>query len=417
MRNYILIILLLLINSIKIQANTQDTTRILFIGNSITYYNDMPETFENIANSLGNTVKVTKYTPGGTGIVDHVADANVYNLFRQAWDYVIIQPGSNESPGYSYTKEVTMGRIDTLLDSLYNYNPCTQILFYQIPYGVYGTSQSDITSYNNSLDLILENNKYWADSIKSFFAPVGEAFSASWNSNTNIMLWVSYSNVHPNARGSYIAACVFYNTIFQSSCNNTNIISSLSPEIADSCQNIADTIVLNHFSEWRINTYNQFADFSYNESNDTIFFENLSLNYDSVLWEFGDGFISNNINPKHNYLVNGNYNVNLITYKHGCFQSVSKVISFTTAISEINYFSFKISPNPGNGDINISVKNNQQLLYRIGIYNYLGQIIYYKLNCKGDEVVDIGNYENGVYVVRIYTEDRIYTEKYIKNSH
>ena len=416
MRNYILIILLLLINSIKIQADTQDTTRILFIGNSITYYNDMPETFESIANSLGNTVKVTKYTPGGTGIVDHVSDANVYNLFRQAWDYVIIQPGSNESPGYSFTKEVTMGRIDTLLDSLYLYNPCTQVLFYQIPYGVYGTSQSDITSYNNSLDLILENNKYWADSIKSFFAPVGEAFRASWNSNTNIMLWLGYSNVHPNARGSYIAACVFYNTIFQSSCNNTNIISSLSAEVADSCQNIADTIVLNRFSEWRINIYNQFTDFSYNENNDTIFFENLSLNYDSVLWEFGDGFISNNINPIHIYSVNGSYNIVLTTYKHGCSQIVSKIISYT-GINEINYFSFKISPNPGNGNIKITVKNNQQLLYRIVIYDYLGQKVYYKSSCKGNDVANISNYDNGVYVVRIYTGNRVYTEKYIKNSY
>ena len=416
MKNCILIVLLLSINSTNIQADTQDTTRILFIGNSITYYNDMPETFENIANSLGNTVKVTKYTPGGTGIVNHVSDANVYNLFRQAWDYVIIQPGSNESPGYSYTKEVTMGRIDTLLDSLYNYNPCTKVLFYQIPYGVFGTSQSDITSYNNSLDLILENNKYWADSIKSFFAPVGEAFRASWNSNTNIMLWVGYSNVHPNARGSYIAACVFYNTIFQSSCNNTNIITSLSPEVADSCQNIADTIVLNHFSDWRINAYNQFVDFSYNESNDTVFFENLSLNYDSVLWDFGDGFYSKLINPIHLYSLNGSYNIVLTTYKHGCSQSVSEIISYT-GISEINNSSFKIYPNPGNGNIEITVKNIQQSKCKIEIFNYLGQQIYCKSNCNEHEVVNINNYNNGVYVIKVYIGNGIYTKKYIKNDY
>jgi len=31
-------------------VNAQDTTKVLFIGNSITYYNNMPQTFEAIAN-------------------------------------------------------------------------------------------------------------------------------------------------------------------------------------------------------------------------------------------------------------------------------------------------------------------------------------------------------------------------------
>jgi len=411
-----IIILNLFILSLLI-SNAQDTTKILFIGNSITYYNDMPETFENIANSLGKTVDITMYAPGGTGIVNHVTDPNVYNLFRQTeWDYFVLQPGSNESPGYSYTPEITMGRIDTLLDSLYKYNPCTKVLFYQIPYGVLGNTAADVVSYNNSMDLILANNKYWADSIRSFFAPVGEAFRTSWNNNQNDMLWIGYSNVHPNAKGSYIAACVFYASIFQEQSHGTNIINSLSQSAADSCQLLADSIVLNHFSDWRINTYNQVTDYNFTINNLTVNFENLSQNTDSFYWDFGDGYTSNEINPQHTYTEANNYFTSLTSYKHACKQAVFKNI----VISSLNNFNNKtdiiLYPNPGEGVFTINFKNIDDR-FDIKIYNSLGEEIYFKYNINGKlniTTIDINSFKNGFYYVSLRSNKKTINLKYIK---
>ncbi len=77
----------------------------------------MPQTFESIANSKGDPTEVTVYAPGGTGFINHVIDQNVYNLFHAgSWDYVVLQPGSNESPGYSEPIDATLSRAKTLKD-------------------------------------------------------------------------------------------------------------------------------------------------------------------------------------------------------------------------------------------------------------------------------------------------------------
>ncbi len=63
----------------------------------------MPNTFEDICNDLGNPTEVSVHAPGGTGLVDHVSNPELYNLFRQGgWDYVVIQPGTGESGGPQY---------------------------------------------------------------------------------------------------------------------------------------------------------------------------------------------------------------------------------------------------------------------------------------------------------------------------
>lgn len=55
---------------IGFNSNAQNIKNILFIGNSITYFNNMPQTFESIANDKGDAASVTVYAPGGTGFIN-----------------------------------------------------------------------------------------------------------------------------------------------------------------------------------------------------------------------------------------------------------------------------------------------------------------------------------------------------------
>ena len=83
--------ILFLFSLVCLNVNAQDTTKVLFIGNSITFYNDMPETFEDIANSASDIIKVTIYAPVCSGFIDHIDDVNVYNHFKTGnWDYVVL---------------------------------------------------------------------------------------------------------------------------------------------------------------------------------------------------------------------------------------------------------------------------------------------------------------------------------------
>lgn len=394
------ILLLSIVFSLGLKA--QDTTNVLFIGNSITYFNNMPQTFESIANSKGNPTKVTLYAPGGTGFVNHVNDARVFNHFKKGdWDYIILQPGSNESPGYSFPISQTLSRARVLIDSIKAYNQCVNILFYEISYGVWGSSSSNLVTYNNTMTAIKSNLTLLADSTFSFFAPVGEAFRTAWNANQSEMLWGGVGDIHPNDKGSYIAACVFYSTIFQQPSLGSLVTSTLTRADSRRFQTLADSIVLSNLSDWKINTYNQHTDFSYSIHSNSINLTNLSKNYDSVLWIFGDGNSSSGINPSHSYSSIGNYTVKLITYSKGCTDTNSQNIAImvTSVHENTDQSNWKIYPNPASSYLNIQGPDDKSAIY--SIYTINGSLILRTQNKK----INISNYMNGIYVLKIETSN------------
>ncbi len=356
-------------------VSAQDTTKVLFIGNSITYFNNMPETFEAIANDKGDATSVTVYAPGGTGFINHVNDPNVYDKFQQGiWDFVVLQPGSNESPGYSETKEQTLSRLHILKDSILEYNPCAKILLYEISYGVWGNTSSDLNTYNTTMDLILSNCQFWADSAQIFFAPAGETIRTAWNNDTSTMLWGSTGNIHPNAKGSYLIACSFYASIFQKNTFGTTITNSLSSAEASAYQQLVDTTVLNNLDQWRINTYNQHTDFNYTVNQQDVLFTSTSANIDSLIWDFGDNTTSTIPSINHLYSQSGSFVVSLTTYRESCEETIYKEVNVNTL--EINSFdnqrNFKVYPNPFENNLVIETLESCDI-DAIEIYNAIGQ--------------------------------------------
>ncbi|HBS88235.1 MAG: hypothetical protein A2W91_04485 [Bacteroidetes bacterium GWF2_38_335] len=376
-----------------------DKINVLFIGNSITYFNDMPQSFKEIADSKGDSVEVTVYAPGGTGFIHYYIDPNVYNYFREGtWDVIILQPGSNESPGYSYPISQTLMEARIMLDSAYKYNPCAKILYYEITYGIWGNTLTDITNYNNTMDLIRANLTYLADSTKNFFAPAGEVISHLWNENPDSMFWGSYGDIHPNYKGSYIIACAFYSSVFQKPSFGTTYFNSVDTAEAEYFQQVSDSIVLNHFSLWRINSYNQSVYFDVISGFDSFSFENLSENYDSLQWSFGNGQYSNEINPEIQYEEAGDYIVNLDTWFHGCQASQTDTIHFSgTEIEQlVNDQIITVWPIPAKDFVYIKSENTD-FNCETELFNVIGEVI---LKTK-DGMIQISNFEKGCYIVRV----------------
>jgi len=404
------IILILLISCYTVLR--ADTTHVLFVGNSITYFNNMPQTFQNISNSLGDTVVIDQHTPGGTGFVNHVTNNSLYNLVRQGnWDYVVLQPGSNESPGYSYPINETLDRAEILNDSIYKYNPCAKILYYEISYGVWGNTAGNLQTYNNTMDSIRKNLTILADSTQAFFAPVGEAFKTAWNNDQSNMLWGGTGDIHPNVKGSYIAACVFYSSIFQKPSFGTTILNGFTLAEAEGYQTLADTTVLNHLSDWRINTYTQRSTYTYTVNLDTVYFSNTTQNFDSLLWDFGDGFSSSTITPSHIYLNSNSYTVNLTTYLHGCSITTSKTIYVGALGINDNGDKLEVTlyPNPTNNYLNIKINNNKDYLFKV--YNSFGKLILTTNKHK----INISQYPSGTYFLEVNNNNNKYKKfKWIK---
>ncbi|MFW5658791.1 MAG: hypothetical protein ACOCZ8_02300, partial [Bacteroidota bacterium] len=73
-----------------------DTTRLLFLGNSLTFGNDIPGLVQALADSGGVAMYYEQSTPGGEILESH-ASSNTTSLNKLAagdWDYVILQEQS-----------------------------------------------------------------------------------------------------------------------------------------------------------------------------------------------------------------------------------------------------------------------------------------------------------------------------------
>jgi PKD repeat protein len=89
--------------------------------------------------------------------------------------------------------------------------------------------------------------------------------------------------------------------------------------------------------------------------NNQISFTNTTIGvYDSLLWDFGDGTTSTDVNPVHQYTASGSFDVTLIAYGDGCSSASTQ------------YSLVQIFDNPAivfSADTLVTCNNNQLYLH------------------------------------------------------
>lgn len=377
---------------------------ILFIGNSITYFNDMPILFKNIANNKGKNVVTEMYAPGGTGFVNHVEDANVYNAFRSRnWDAVVLQPGSSESPGVSWPVQTTIQRGQKLIDSIHKYSPCAKVFLYQIPYGVRSSDgiNGDYNNYQTIQTKIKDSIAKLADGLRIPIVASGECARAHYSAQQNLLLHGSFNDIHPNLNGSYLVASAMFTTIFQENVSGTTYYGGISQATAEYFHGIVDTTILPNKPEWRINTYNLYSNFSNSIHGNLVDFTHNATNYDTLEWDFGDGTTSSIDNPSHQYTSGGIKTVRLKAIKGSCQEIFEKQIDLgVLSNEEYPWKEIILQPNPAKDAIHVTLNNASSL----SIINVLGQILLEKREFQKEWDINISSLQDGVYF--LITKDK-----------
>jgi len=75
------------------------------------------------------------------------------------------------------------------------------------------------------------------------------------------------------------------------------------------------------------------AEFDYNVNNNVVFFTNQSTNYNTTLWDFGDGNTATQINPNHTYGQDGSYTVTLTVDNDCGSASVAYEVTISSMVS------------------------------------------------------------------------------------
>jgi PKD repeat protein len=184
------------------------------------------------------------------------------------------------------------------------------------------------------------------------FVAAGECTRQHYTNQQDLLLHTSYGDIHPNLNGSYLVACAMFTTIFQEPVLGVNYNAGVTISNASYFQGIADNVVLPNKSLWRINTYNLHAEFNALVTNNSVDFTNLSTNYTSLLWDFGDGVTSLETNPNHIYTSTGNKTITLTVYKNGCSESYSKTIQINSLhVNNFETSSLKIYQNYNSNEL------------------------------------------------------------------
>ena len=100
-----------------------------------------------------------------------------------------------------------------------------------------------------------------------------------------------------------------------------------------------------------------------------------------------------------------------IIYDVNVNQTLNIVEGETLSVQEIEANKFSLFPNPTNSIINLKAT---ETIKKIEIFNGLGQRVLSRTTSNLQEHIDISNYENGVYYIKIYSHSSNQTSKIIK---
>ena len=245
-----------------LNAQNHKTLKVLFLGNSYTYVNNLPQHIKDIALANGDTLVFDSNCPGGHTFNNHFNNAtSISKINSQAWDCVILQAQSQEpsfSPGQVAAQTLPYAiKLDSLIK---NNNACTETVFFE----TWGRKNGDasncaayppICTFTGMQNRLRASYKLFADTTQSIMSPAGEAWRKSIAQNPSLELYSSDQS-HPALEGSYLTACVFYETLFHKSVLTNTYTAGVSSINVSFLQQIAHDVVNDSLMTWNIGKYN-----------------------------------------------------------------------------------------------------------------------------------------------------------------
>ncbi|NNK12483.1 MAG: SGNH/GDSL hydrolase family protein [Flavobacteriaceae bacterium] len=175
--------------------------KVLFVGNSLVYTNNLPELVRKEALSKGIEMDCEMIAFPNYAIIDHWNDGTVQKLISEkAYDYVILQQGpSSQKEGRRMLIED--GNKYRELCEMYNTRLCYFMVWPSLAY--YNTFEGVIKNYRDAAAI---NN--------AIILPVGEVWK-DYIDETEKIDYYGNDQFHPSELGSSVAAKVIVKHLFQ----------------------------------------------------------------------------------------------------------------------------------------------------------------------------------------------------------
>ncbi len=190
--------------------------QVLFIGNSFTYFNDMPYTFLNMIKTTDPNARVESLAYGGYSLSQYadedteVGRLAISKIVSYEWDYIVLQeqsllPCTDPDNFVEAVKKlcgiISQGNAKVILYQTWAYEEGSEKL------------ASTGMTYEEMSDKLKMAYQTAAEATGATVAPVGEVFSQVTKSDHITHLINRNDNYHPSTSGSYLAACVLFKLI------------------------------------------------------------------------------------------------------------------------------------------------------------------------------------------------------------
>jgi hypothetical protein len=229
---------------------TPTMMRVLFIGNSLTFYNDLPGMFANLAQSGGHVVEVDESSAGGGTWAGHTKSAITLNKIKYGkWGLIVLQEQSDYPAVAAQRQELVYPAV-RLLNNRVRESGATPVLF--MTWGRReGLPEAGFKTYAEMQAQVEAGYMEIANELKLMVVPVGIAWQNAIAQKPQLELWQS-DGIHPTREGTYLSACVFYAAIFRQSPAGLTYRAELPEETASLLQAAAAKTVLENPKRWNI---------------------------------------------------------------------------------------------------------------------------------------------------------------------
>lgn len=220
--------------------------RLLFIGNSATYVHDIPGTLARLAQQAGYSVEASSIVKGGAKLSYH-ADLTtehgekVLHTINDHYDIIFIQDNTRCIADETLSAE-SQGACLALGKAI-NASGAKAAIYFRPPWGYEKWGLDPLAQCKRFDEHFLTASK----AINALNVYVNRAFALAIQ-ETDFKLW-GEDNAHASEQGAYLAVCVFFATVFNTS-SSVLAANGLKEEDARALQAIADRIALKDECPW-----------------------------------------------------------------------------------------------------------------------------------------------------------------------
>ena len=398
----------------------QTHPRVLFVGNSYTQVNNLPQMVSDIALSMGDTMTYTSNTPGGCTFEMHCHNQSMTMICDGGWDFVVLQEQS-QLPAFPMdsVELYVFPFAQQLVDSIYAHNSCAEPMFFM----TWGRKNGDtefgyppMDTYEGMDSLLYARYMQMGTDNDASVCPVGRVWHYLRDHHMEIELY-SMDESHPSLAGSYATACAFYTMFFGRNPDSISYDAGLDENDVQAIHSAVHEVVYDSLWKWRrplpqAGFVVDSVDFL------NVRFVNKAWLFEEQEWLFGDDETLQTYDSIvwHTFPESGIYLVRQVVSRHCMADTAWQLVRVEeppVGMVEGNGLSvISISPNPSYDEVVLHLPEG--IKAEAVLYSINGLEMWRKDIENPCNVITLQGFPSGLYVLKVITSQGTTTKRIVK---